>query len=116
MGGSIAEQKPSFINGFRCGVHRMQKQPIGIKEPPYIREAAEQLRRSARKGVLGLFSAEERERLAKLREYERRLRDHEQASRNNPMPDNGARRVGRPSVSRPPHSPTPQNGVPGYEM
>ncbi|WP_345894178.1 DUF2515 family protein [Pseudomonas emilianonis] len=62
-------------------------------------EAAEQLRRSARKGVWGLFSAEERERQAKLREYERRLRDHEQASRNNPMPDVDWRREGEPLSS-----------------
>ena len=96
-----------------CGLlHAAQS----IEKIQTIYEAAEQLRRSARKGVLGLFSAEERERLATLREYERRLRDHEQASRNNPRPDNGARRVGRPSVSRPPHSPTPLNGVPGYEV
>ena len=62
-------------------------------------EAAEQLRRSARKGVWGLFSAEERERQAKLREYERRLREHEQASRNNPVPDVDWRREGEPLSS-----------------
>ncbi|WP_448125838.1 PAAR domain-containing protein [Pseudomonas veronii] len=62
-------------------------------------EAAEQLRKSARKGVWGLFSAEERERQAKLREYERRLREHEQASRNNPVPDVDWRREGEPLSS-----------------
>ncbi|MEB0055096.1 hypothetical protein QN402_32020, partial [Pseudomonas sp. FG1] len=62
-------------------------------------EAAEQLRRSARKGVWGLFSAEERERQAKLREYERRLREYEQASRNNPVPDVDWRREGEPLSS-----------------
>ncbi|KAA6175005.1 PAAR domain-containing protein [Pseudomonas veronii] len=50
-------------------------------------EAAQQLRRSARKGVWGLFSAEERERRAKLREYEQRQREYVQAARNNPMPN-----------------------------
>ena len=62
-------------------------------------EAAEQLRKSARKGVWGLFSAEERERQAKLREYERRLREYEQASRNNPVPDVDWRREGEPLSS-----------------
>ncbi|QPO19247.1 hypothetical protein HXW90_06795, partial [Pseudomonas sp. Y39-6] len=56
-------------------------------------------RRSARKGVWGLFSAEERERQAKLREYERRLREYEQASRNNPVPDVDWRREGEPLSS-----------------
>ncbi|WP_448123836.1 PAAR domain-containing protein [Pseudomonas veronii] len=62
-------------------------------------EAAEQLRKSARKGVWGLFSTEERERQAKLREYERRLREYEQASRNNPVPDVDWRREGEPLSS-----------------
>jgi uncharacterized Zn-binding protein involved in type VI secretion len=59
-------------------------------------EAAGQLRRSARKGVWGLFSAEERERRARLQAYEQRLREHEQAYRNNPVPDIDWRREGEP--------------------
>lgn len=48
-------------------------------------EAEQQLRKSARKGIWGLFSAEERERQARLREYEQRRQAHEQASRDNPV-------------------------------
>lgn len=62
-------------------------------------EAAQQLRRSARKGVWGLFSAEERERRAKLREYEQLRREYEQAARDNPMPDVDWRREGEPLSS-----------------
>lgn len=57
-------------------------------------EAAEQLRRSARSGVFGLFSAEGRERRARLQAYEQRLREYEQAQRNNPVPGVDLRRVG----------------------
>ncbi|MCK6187604.1 PAAR domain-containing protein [Pseudomonas sp. EYE_354] len=62
-------------------------------------EAAQQLRRSARKGVWGLFSTEERERRAKLREYEQRQREYEQAARDNPVPDVDWRREGEPLSS-----------------
>ena len=48
-------------------------------------EAEQQLRKSARKGIWGLFSAEERERQTRLREYEQRRQAHEQASRDNPV-------------------------------
>ncbi|WLH77578.1 PAAR domain-containing protein [Pseudomonas sp. FP2335] len=57
-------------------------------------EAAEQLRRSARSGVFGLFSADERERRARLQAYEQRLREYEQTQRNNPVPGVDLRRVG----------------------
>ncbi|WP_256595583.1 PAAR domain-containing protein [Pseudomonas sp. LG1E9] len=61
--------------------------------------AAQQLKRSARKGVWGLFSADERERRVKLREYEKRQREYELAARNNPMPDVDWRREGEPLSS-----------------
>jgi hypothetical protein len=62
-------------------------------------EATEHLKRSARKGVWGLFSAEERERKAKLQEYEKRQREYEQASRNNPVPNIDWRADGEPLSS-----------------
>ncbi|MBN2976280.1 hypothetical protein JWR98_20880 [Pseudomonas sp. MAFF 301380] len=62
-------------------------------------EAAQQLRRSARKGVWGLFSTEERERRAKLREYEQRQREYEQAARDNPVPNVDWRQEGEPLSS-----------------
>ena len=62
-------------------------------------EAAEQLKNSARAGVWGLFSAEERERKAKLLEYEKRQREYEQANRNNPVPSVDIRSEGEPLSS-----------------
>jgi uncharacterized Zn-binding protein involved in type VI secretion len=62
-------------------------------------ETAEQLRKSARKGVWGLFSAEERERRAKLQEYEQRQREYERANRDNPVPGIDWRRDGEPLSS-----------------
>ncbi|MGZ9705063.1 PAAR domain-containing protein [Pseudomonas sp. GNP013] len=59
-------------------------------------EAAELLRRSARKGAWGLFSAEERERRAKLQEYEQRQREYERANRENPVPGIDWRPNGEP--------------------
>jgi hypothetical protein len=49
-------------------------------------EAAQHLKHSARKGFFGLFSRSERDRQAKLREFEQAQRDYEQAQRNNPVP------------------------------
>ncbi|WP_224788305.1 DUF2515 family protein, partial [Pseudomonas fluorescens] len=49
-------------------------------------EAGERLRNSARKGFFGLLSRSERDRQAKLREFEQAQRDYEQAHRNNPVP------------------------------
>lgn len=49
-------------------------------------EAQEQLRSDARKGFWSLFNSQERERHAKLREFEQRQRDYERARRNNPVP------------------------------
>ncbi|VVO15292.1 PAAR domain-containing protein [Pseudomonas fluorescens] len=49
-------------------------------------EAGQRLRNSARKGFFGLFSRSERDRQAKLREFEQTQRDYEQAYRNNPLP------------------------------
>ncbi|KAA6172534.1 PAAR domain-containing protein, partial [Pseudomonas marginalis] len=62
-------------------------------------EAAQQLRNSARAGAWGLFSAEERERKAKLLEYEKRQREYEQANRNNPVPSVDMRSEGEPLSS-----------------
>ncbi len=62
-------------------------------------EAAQQLRNSARAGVWGLFSVEERERKAKLLEYEKRRREYEQANRNNPVPSVDMRSEGEPLSS-----------------
>lgn len=50
-------------------------------------EAAQQLSKSAREGVRALAIPQEHERLAKLREFEQRQREYEQASRNNPLPN-----------------------------
>ncbi|VVO68880.1 hypothetical protein PS862_01227 [Pseudomonas fluorescens] len=49
-------------------------------------EAAQRLKNSARKGFFGLLGPSERERQAKLREFEQAQRDYEQADRNNPVP------------------------------
>lgn len=62
-------------------------------------EAAEQLKNSARAGVWGLFSAEERERKAKLLEYKKRQREYGQANRNNPVPSVDIRSEGEPLSS-----------------
>ncbi|RZI25816.1 hypothetical protein EUX58_09105 [Pseudomonas sp. 770NI] len=62
-------------------------------------EAAEQLKKSARAGVWGLFSAQERERKAKLLEYDKRQREYEQANRNNPVPSVDVRSEGEPLSS-----------------
>lgn len=59
-------------------------------------EAQERLKIDARKGFWGLFSPEERERRAKLDEFERRQRDYEQARSNNPVPGIDWRREGEP--------------------
>jgi uncharacterized Zn-binding protein involved in type VI secretion len=49
-------------------------------------EAGQRLKHSARKGFFGLLSRSERDRQAKLREFEQAQRDYEQALRNNPVP------------------------------
>lgn len=49
-------------------------------------KAAQRLKNSARKGFFGLLGPSERERQAKLREFEQAQRDYEQADRNNPVP------------------------------
>nr|WP_224788323.1 hypothetical protein [Pseudomonas fluorescens] len=49
-------------------------------------EAGQILKNSARKGFFGLLSRSERERQAKLRDFEQAQRDYEQAHRNNPLP------------------------------
>ena len=49
-------------------------------------EATEQLKYSARQGLVGLLSRSEREKRAKIREFEQRQRDYEQANRDNPVP------------------------------
>ncbi len=49
-------------------------------------EAGQSLKNSARTGFFGLFSRSERDRQAKLREFEQAQRDYEQAHRNNPVP------------------------------
>jgi uncharacterized Zn-binding protein involved in type VI secretion len=66
-----------------CGLLHAAQSIEGIQTE---HEAQEQLKRDARKGFWGLFSTEERERRAKLGEYEQRQRDYEQARRNNPVP------------------------------
>ena len=55
-------------------------------------EAAQRLKHSARKGFFGLLSRSERDRQAKLREFEQTQRDYEQALRNNPLPSIDLRR------------------------
>lgn len=62
-------------------------------------EAAEHLRKSARKGFWGQFSADERERRAKLREYARRQREYAQANRKSLVPTIDWRREGEPLSS-----------------
>lgn len=62
-------------------------------------EAAQQLKNSARAGVWGLFSVEERERKATLRVYEKKQREYEQANRNNPVPSIDIRSEGEPLSS-----------------
>jgi uncharacterized Zn-binding protein involved in type VI secretion len=59
-------------------------------------EAGQHLKNSARKGFFGLFSPSERERQAKIRDFEQAQRDHEQAIRNNPLPSIDFRRDGEP--------------------
>ncbi|WP_224795768.1 DUF2515 family protein [Pseudomonas fluorescens] len=49
-------------------------------------EAGQVLKNSARKGFFGLLSRSERDRQAKLRDFEQTQRDYEQALRNNPVP------------------------------
>ena len=49
-------------------------------------EAGQSLKHSARKGFFGLLSRSERDRQAKLREFEQAQRDYDQAHRNNPVP------------------------------
>ncbi len=49
-------------------------------------EAGQLLKHSARKGFFGLLGRSERDRQAKLREFEQAQRDYEQAHRNNPVP------------------------------
>ncbi|VVO42071.1 hypothetical protein PS691_05836 [Pseudomonas fluorescens] len=49
-------------------------------------EAGQHLKNSARKGFFGLLSRNERDRQAKLRDFEQAQRDYEQAHRNNPVP------------------------------
>lgn len=48
-------------------------------------QAIQQLRDSARQGLGGLFSSSERERRAKIREFEQRQHEYEQANRDNPV-------------------------------
>lgn len=62
-------------------------------------EAAEHLRSSARAGVWGLFSTEERDRRAKLLEFEKRQQEYERANRNNPVPSVDIRSEGGPLSS-----------------
>jgi hypothetical protein len=47
--------------------------------------AIQQLRDSARQGLGGLFSSSEREKRAKIREFEQRQHEYEQANRDNPV-------------------------------
>ncbi|MBV7546230.1 PAAR domain-containing protein [Pseudomonas sp. PDM26] len=49
------------------------------------KEAMQQLRDSARQGLVGLLSPSEREKRATIKEYEQRQRDYEQANRDNPV-------------------------------
>jgi uncharacterized Zn-binding protein involved in type VI secretion len=48
-------------------------------------EAMQQLRYSARQGLVGLLSPSEREKRATIRAFEQRQRDYEQANRDNPV-------------------------------
>lgn len=48
-------------------------------------EAIQLLRDSARQGLGGLFSSSEREKRAKIREFEQRQHEYEQANRDNPV-------------------------------
>jgi uncharacterized Zn-binding protein involved in type VI secretion len=48
-------------------------------------QAIQQLRDSARRGLGGLFSSSEREKRAKIREFEQRQHEYEQANRDNPV-------------------------------
>ena len=48
-------------------------------------EAMQQLRDSARQGLVGLLSGTEREKRATIKAYEQRQRDYEQANRDNPV-------------------------------
>jgi uncharacterized Zn-binding protein involved in type VI secretion len=48
-------------------------------------QAIQQLRDSARKGLVGLISPGEREKRAAIREFEQRQRDYKQANRDNPV-------------------------------
>jgi len=48
-------------------------------------ETVQQLRDSARKGLVGLISPSEREKRAAIMEFEQRQRDYEQANRDNPV-------------------------------
>ncbi|WP_223464710.1 PAAR domain-containing protein [Pseudomonas sp. GL-RE-26] len=48
-------------------------------------EAMQQLRDSARQGLVGLLSPSEREKRATIKEYEQHQRDYEQANRDNPV-------------------------------
>ena len=48
-------------------------------------QAIQQLRDSARQGLGGLFSSSEREKRAKIREFEQRQHEYEQANRDNPV-------------------------------
>ena len=48
-------------------------------------ETMQQLRDSARQGLVGLLSPSEREKRATIKEYEQRQRDYEQANRDNPV-------------------------------
>ena len=48
-------------------------------------ETMQQLRDSARQGLVGLLSPSEREKRATIREFEQRQRDYEQANRDNPV-------------------------------
>ena len=59
-------------------------------------EAAQRLRNSARKGFFGLLSRNERDRQAKLREFEQAQLDYEQTLRNNPLPSIDFKRDGEP--------------------
>jgi uncharacterized Zn-binding protein involved in type VI secretion len=48
-------------------------------------ESMQQLRDSARQGLVGLLSPSEREKRATIKEFEQRQRDYEQANRDNPV-------------------------------
>lgn len=57
-------------------------------------QAFAQRKDSARRGFFGLFGGGERERQRKLQEFEQARREHEQASRDNPLPGIDWRREG----------------------